>query len=96
MPNYKEENLSLNEKLHLYDLLVGYYFFIQDFDKGYMYAKKWVELLAGSRELISSRLDMYIKGINNLMIAQYKLVKYHEFVNSHKQLKAIRNMGNLE
>jgi len=96
VPNYKEENLSLNEKLHLYDLLVGYYFFIQDFDKGYMYAKKWVELLAGSRELISSRLDMYIKGINNLMIAQYKLLKYHEFVNSHKQLKAIRNMGNLE
>ncbi|MEM1136429.1 MAG: hypothetical protein AAGI07_11370, partial [Bacteroidota bacterium] len=80
----------------LYDLLVGYYFFIQDFEKGFSYAKKWVDLLANSKELIASRLDMYIKGINNLMIAQYKLSKYHEFVETHKKLKAIRTMSHLE
>ena len=96
VPDYKEELLSLNEKLHLYDLLVGYYFFIQDFEKGYNYAKKWVDLLAGSRELIASRLDMYIKGINSLMIAQYKMYRYHEFVDTHKKLKAIRTMSHLE
>jgi len=96
LPAYDENVLSLNEKLHLYELLVGYYFFIQDFNEGYNYAKKWVDLFIDSKEIIASRLDMYIKGINNLMIAQYKLLKYHEFVDTHRKLKEIRNLNYIE
>src|SRR5690606_11070687 len=82
IPDYKEENLSLNEKLNLYNLLVGYYSIIQDFKQGHIYAKKWVELFQENPEMIPSRLETYINSLNNLMIAQYKLFRYHEFVET--------------
>lgn len=90
IPPYKEESLSLNEKLNLYHLLVGYYFMIQDFEKGYYYANKWVNLFEDNAAMIPSRLETYINSINNLMIAQYKLFKYYEFIETNKKLKAVR------
>ncbi|MEN7546367.1 hypothetical protein AAG747_00515 [Rapidithrix thailandica] len=92
LPEYSEEQLSFTEKLHLYDLLVGYYFFLQDFEQGYHYAKKWVALYGQTQDLIISHLSLYIKGINNLMIAQYRLWKYYEFVDTNKKLKAIKRL----
>lgn len=92
LPTIDEEALSLNEKLNLYHLLVGYYSMIQDFEKGYHYAKEWVTLFDNHTELIPTRLEMYINSINNLMIAQFKLLKYYEFIATSKKLKAVRFM----
>ncbi|WP_020532723.1 hypothetical protein [Flexithrix dorotheae] len=96
LPYYEEDQLSFNEKLHLYDLMVSYCFFIQDFEKGYGYAKKWVGLFEGSKDLISARLEMYIKGLNSLLIAQHKLWRYNEFVESHRTLRNIKNIPGIE
>lgn len=52
MPIFKEEDLSFDEKIHLYHSLVSYYFFIQDFTRGYEYAKKWVLLFQSNPESI--------------------------------------------
>ena len=90
IPSYEEDALSLNEKINLYQLLVGYFFMIQNFEKGYYYAKKWVEIFDDHQAMIPSRLETYINSINNLMIAQYKLFKYYEFTESNKKLKAVR------
>ena len=91
LPSYDEEELSLNEKLNLYGLFVNYYFFIQDFNNGYRFAKKWVALFDKHKEIRVSKVEMYIRAINNLMIAQYKLYKYYEFVESSRQLRQIRH-----
>lgn len=90
IPPYEEEALSLNEKLNLYHLLVGYFFMVQNFEKGYYYAKKWVKLFDDNAAMIPSRLETYINSINNLMIAQYKLFKYYEFIETNKKLKSVR------
>jgi hypothetical protein len=39
---------------------------------------------------------MYIKGINNLMIAQYKLYAYVEFVETQKKLRSIKHLPGIE
>lgn len=91
MPDYKDVDLSLNEKLNLYSLFVGYYFFIQDFENGYQYAKKWVALFDAHKEIRLSKIEMYLRAINNLMIAQYKLYKYYEFVETNRRLREIRD-----
>ncbi|GAA0893897.1 hypothetical protein GCM10009122_35770 [Fulvivirga kasyanovii] len=91
MPNFNEEELSLNEKLNLYSLFVNYYFFIQDFENGYKFAKKWVALFDKHKEIRISKVDMYLRAINNLMIAQYKVYKYYEFVETSRQLRQIRH-----
>ncbi len=86
LPEYDEDLLSFYEKLHLYNLFVDYYFFIQDFRQGCQYAQKWVNLIEESQR-IPDYLDNYLKGLNQLMIAEYKLMRYEEFVNNHRRMK---------
>ncbi len=90
LPVFDENNLSFQEKLYLYNSYVGYYFFIQDFTKGYKYANKWVELFELQPEMKRHKLEMYIKALNSLLAAQNKLYKYNEFVETRKQLIAIK------
>jgi len=96
LPKYDEEQLSFHEKLHLFNAYVAYYFFIQDFKRGSEFAQKWVDLFDNAKGQIPGNLDMYIKGLNSLMVAQYKLLQYHPFVNNHKKLKAIRQIPRIE
>ncbi|MEH0154526.1 hypothetical protein V6R21_10305 [Limibacter armeniacum] len=92
MVPYDERRLSFTEKLNLYVLYVGYYFFIQDVDKAYMYAYKLVNMFDEKDLLMLPRLDMYIRGLNSLMIAQYKLNKYREFVETRNKLKRLNKL----
>ncbi len=95
LPSYVEDSLSFYEKLHLYNLLVDYYFFIQDFEKGCTYSQKWVDLFEYDHQ-ISLHLDSYLKGLNHLMTAQYKLLRYHDFLNNHRRMKSIHHLSGVE
>ena len=95
LPEYDEGSLSFYEKLHLYNLMVDYYFFIQDFKKGCLYAQKWVDLFENNQQ-IPEYLDLYLKGLNHLMIAQYKLMRYHDFNLNHRRMRSIHGMARVE
>lgn len=90
-PKFDEDTLSVSEKISLYNLYIGYFFFIQDFEQGYDYAKKWVALFKGEKALIQSKLEMYITGLNSLLIAQNKLSKYREFQSTRRELRSLNN-----
>lgn len=89
---YIDKDLSIIEKLNLYRLYIGYYFFLQDFEQGYVYAKKLVKTFDGMPNLIESMPDDYIKSLNNLLIAQNKLFRYHEFVETNRRLQAVASI----
>jgi len=95
LPAFNEENLTFDEKNYLYNSLVGYYLFIHDIDRGYEYAKKWVELFDKNPEMIVPKVENYIKAIHNLMVAQSKLFKYHEFDEYSKIFDSIAKLENL-
>lgn len=90
IPEVDEQSLNITEKSNYYSLLIDFYFFTQDFEKGYQYALKWVTLF-DNRQLIRSRLEVYIKALNSLMIAQTKLVKYREFSRTKRTLRNLRS-----
>ncbi|MCV9388924.1 hypothetical protein [Reichenbachiella ulvae] len=92
LPLFEEDSFSVSEKIGLYNLYIGYYFFIQDFDRGYEYASKLVELFTGQKTLILSRLEIYISSLNYLLIAQNKLLKYREFQNTTRELRSLNNL----
>ncbi len=96
LPKYKEVDLSFQEKMYLYYSFVGYYFFIQDFVKGYTYAKKWVALFDQQPEMKRHKLELYIKSLNSLLAVQNKLYKYEEFAETQKKLIAIKRDKSLE
>lgn len=95
LPQFKEEDLSVLEKIWLYNLYIGYYFFIQDFEQGCRYARQMVELFDQNPSFINSRTDFYIQGINKLLIAQFKLSRYYEFVETTKKLKGVSQIPGL-
>jgi len=94
MPEMKEEHLSINEKFSLYPLYINYYFFIQNFDKGHFFAKKWIALF-DNPILIRTKLETYIQAINSLMIAQSRLGLYKEFAKSKRRFRKIRYIPNI-
>ena len=96
MPSFDEESLSFNEKLNLYNVHVAYYQFIQDFGNAYRYARKWVRLFDDFPDQIHFKTIMYIRGIHSLLIAQNKLMKYREFVNTTQKLKDVYNIPGVE
>lgn len=92
LPVFVEEELSNSEKISLYNLYIGYYFFLQDFEKGYQYANKLVNLFNENKALINSMLEAYINSLNNLLIAQNKLLKYREFQATTRELRVLNNL----
>ena len=92
-PNPDENLLSVSEKISLYGLYINYYFFIQNFRRGYDFAKRWVQLFHGDKTLMSSKIEMYITALNQLMIAQTKLEKYEEFLVTKKELRSVGNLS---
>lgn len=95
MPIFKEEELSFDEKIHLYHSLVSYYFFIQDFTRGYEYAKKWIQVFHDKPESIYSKTELYLKSLNNLLKAQSKLNKLSEFEKTLKYFSDIKENKNI-
>lgn len=95
LPVFKEELLSFDEKMYLYNSFVGYYSFIQDFELGYEYAKKWVRLFDKNPNMIIPKIEMYIRAINNLLVSQSKLHKYKEFKATVKKLDSVQKIPDL-
>ena len=92
LPLVDERQLSVSEKIHLYHLYIGYYFFVQDFETGYGYALKWVELFRKNKSLLRPKLENYIAGLNYLLIAQNKLELLTEFEETRKELRTLNKL----
>jgi hypothetical protein len=95
MPAFNEDRLSFNEKNYLFNSMVGYYFFTQDDNRAYEYAKKWVSIFDEKPNLIAPKIELYLKAMNNLLIAQNKLGLYEDFVNAYKKMDAIKDIKQL-
>ena len=65
------QKLSFFEKLYLYQSYVWYYLIIQDFLMCYKYAQKWVDLFQMNPEMIQIQTDLYLKGLNNVLVALF-------------------------
>jgi hypothetical protein len=92
VPEVKEADLSVLEKINYYQLLIAYYFFVQDFQNGYKYSLKWVELFRMKKSLIKPKLELYITGLNYLMIAQFKLALVEEFEHTRREFRSLNKL----
>ncbi|MGJ3233778.1 hypothetical protein [Marivirga sp.] len=86
LPQHEEDELSIHEKLSLYRLYVNYYYFLEDMEVGYQYALKWLKLYDKHPDLKNSQLNDYLSAVNQVMIAEYKLFYYHNFLKSRQRL----------
>ncbi|MBV6645420.1 MAG: hypothetical protein KI790_08215 [Cyclobacteriaceae bacterium] len=90
LPDWNEGDLSLREKLSWFEIHLSYYSFIQDFENTHAFAKKWVELY---EEIPNSsyHFEMYLRGLNHLLNSQARLIKFDEFIKTHRKLRSLAN-----
>jgi hypothetical protein len=67
--------------LYLYQSYCWYAFIRQDFLMYYRYSKKWVELFNKEPLMITVETGHYIKGMHNLLTANFDLRNYKQFDN---------------
>jgi hypothetical protein len=89
-PNFTIRQLSPLELLYLYITISAYYFFVQDLKNGYKYAKKCLQVFDDYPALIKAKTELYIKALNNLLVAQNKLFLYSEFRETHLRLVSLK------
>lgn len=89
LPSYNYEDLSYSEKIHLHNLLTGYYFFVQDFENGNTHARKLVGVFEDNPSLILTKSDIYIQSLNKLAISESKLGKFQNFVNAVSKIQEL-------
>lgn len=92
LPMVTEDKLSITERISLYHLYIGYYFFIQDFEEGMRYAEKWVKIFRNQNLLQKVSLENYIMALNFLLIAQNKLGLYKEFQETKRELRTLNKL----
>ncbi len=69
------------QRLYLYQSYCWYAFIRQDFLMYYRYSKKWVDLFNNEPMMITVETGHYIKGIHNLLTANFNLRNYKQFDN---------------
>ncbi|MBN8685794.1 MAG: hypothetical protein J0M10_02205 [Chitinophagales bacterium] len=84
------------EQLYLYQAYVWYAFIRQDFEEYYTYSKRWVSLFADFPGLLKVETANYIKGMHNLMSAEFALLNEEQLATSIKQFEAFVKQKYLE
>jgi hypothetical protein len=84
------------ERLYLYQSYVWYAFIRQDFLQYYRYSQKWVSLFEEFPGLLKVETANYIKGMHNLMGAQFNLLSQDKLAKSIKQFEQFVKQKYLE
>lgn len=95
IPHIQEDSLSVIEKIYLYNLYIGYHFYVLEYAKGFIYSKKLVRIFNDNPELIYSKTEIYLKALNHFLNATFRLTKYKDFKVVLEQLRSIGTMDGL-
>ena len=79
LPEYDSRKLGFYERLYLYQSYCWYGFIRQDLLMYYRNTKKWVDLFEESPQMKSIETGQYIRGMHNLLSAQFNLSNYEKF-----------------
>jgi len=95
LPSFNPRQLSVLENLYLYGTVTAFYFFVQNFTEGYKYAKKSLAVFEENPQLKKVKTEHYIKTLNNLLVAQNKLLLYGEFKETHLMLISLKRQKDI-
>ncbi|HRG83369.1 MAG TPA: hypothetical protein PLO99_12715 [Chitinophagaceae bacterium] len=96
LPANANSSRGFYERLYLYQSYVWYAFIRQDFLQYYRYSKKWADLFTEFPGLLKVETANYIKGMHNLMGAQFNLLDHERLSKSIRQFELFTRQKHLE
>ena len=96
IPGETQQIKGFYESLYLYQSYFWYAFIQQDFFRCYHYSQKWVSLFEEYPGLLKVETASYIKGMHNLMGAQFNLMDHEKLAKSIKQFDQFIRKKHLE
>ncbi|MBI3138882.1 MAG: hypothetical protein HYZ15_09880 [Sphingobacteriales bacterium] len=96
LPPGTETARGFYERLYLYQAYVWYAFIRQDYLQYYRYSQKWVSLFGEFPGLLKVETANYIKGMHNLMSAEFALLNHGKLAESIKQFEQFVKQKHLE
>jgi hypothetical protein len=87
LPKKAPNQLSVEEKLHLYNAHIRYNHMIQDFVMCYKYARLWVDLFKTYPVFADQNKELELKGIHNLLLSLFNLRSYSRYVDVLTELE---------
>lgn len=79
-PEGADQAKGFYERLYLYQSYCWYAFIRQDFLQYYRNTQKWVDIFTEQPQMIAVETSHYIKGLHNLLSAQFDLQNYKKFM----------------
>ena len=79
LPEDAHKQTGFYERMYLYQSYCWYAFIRQDFLMYYRYAQKWIDIFHEQPLMISVETGYYIKGMHNLLNADFDLKNYVKF-----------------
>jgi len=66
-----QSKLTFFERVYLYQSWVWYYHILLDFEKCFVYAKKWIDVFEEAPKLIEEDPDLYLRGYHYVLTSLY-------------------------
>jgi len=82
LASVKVEDLSVFEKIYLYQSYVWYYYILLDFESCYEYALKWVHIFEETPNIKKEDPNLYMRGYHYVLTALFDLKDAEKF-NKH-------------
>ncbi len=83
----KVQGLTFYEKIYLFQAYVWYYYILQNFPMHYRYTQKWVDLFESFPEMKIKDMDLYMRGLHNLLGSMFYTSYYEKFNSTLNQLE---------
>jgi hypothetical protein len=87
LPDVTIDDIGFYGKLYLYQAYCWYGFIQQDLLSYYRYTQKWVNLFEDNPNMKAIETGQYIRGLHNLISAQFNLNNYDKFDETIKQFE---------
>lgn len=82
LPADLSKAVGFYEKLYLFQSHSWYAFISQDYLSYYRYTQKWVDIFEKEKFMIGIETSHYIKGMHNLLGANFDLLNYPKFIET--------------
>ncbi len=95
VPDHDEDKLTFYERLYLYQSYTWLHYMTHEFTRLYRYANKWVGLFDEYPHMLPSNIPLYLKGLHNLLFAQFLTLQHTRFHQTLDRLNRFNADGKL-